>query len=106
MSVFLPADESGRLSSLRSYHILDTPPELPYDEISELAAQICQCPVAVIGMIDEARDWKKSKYGLPPDFTGLPREMSFCSTTLAGSTSDFTGENYNSLRRFPSCLRV
>jgi len=85
MSVFLPANESGRLSALRSYHILDTPAELPYDEISELAAQICQCPVAVIGMIDETRDWKKSKYGTPPDFTGLPREMSICSTTICSN---------------------
>lgn len=85
MSVALPPDESERLAALRSYRILDTPPELPYDEISELAAQICQCPVAVIGMVDETRDWKKSKYGLPPDFSGLPREMSICSTTICGN---------------------
>jgi len=78
-------DEAGRLEALSTYQILDTAPEVAYDEITELAAQICQCPVAVIGLIDRDRDWKKSKYGLPPDFTSLPREMSICSVTICGN---------------------
>lgn len=77
--------ETMRLSALRSYAILDTGPELAYDEITELAAQICNCPVAVIGFIDETRDWKKSKYGTPPEYTGMPREISICSTTICGN---------------------
>ena len=86
MSIAVPANESGRLEALRRYRILDTAPEVAYDEITELAAQICGCPVAVIGFVDEAQDWKKSKYGLPANFTGLPREISICSTTIcAGS---------------------
>jgi class 3 adenylate cyclase len=85
MTFLTPDNEAERLAALRSYQILDTGPELAYDEISELAAQICRCPVAVIGMIDESRDWKKSKHGLPPDFSGLPREMSICSTTICGN---------------------
>jgi adenylate cyclase len=79
------ANEAERLAALRSYAILDTGPELAYDEITELAAQICQCPVALIGFVDETRDWKKSKYGVPPDFTGLPRQISICSTTICGN---------------------
>jgi adenylate cyclase len=82
MSVSIPANESGRLEALRRYQILDTAPEVAYDEITELAAQICGCPVAAIGFVDEAQDWKKSKYGLPANFTGLPREISICSTTI------------------------
>ena len=70
MSFAIPANESGRLEALRRYQILDTAPEVAYDEITELAAQICGCPVAVIGFVDEAQDWKKSKYGLPANFTG------------------------------------
>lgn len=81
----VPENETERLAALRTYAILDTAPEVAYDEITELAAQICQCPVAVIGMIDETRDWKKAKYGLPPDFTFLPREMSICSATICGN---------------------
>ena len=85
MNVPIPSNEAARLEALRSYAILDTAPELAYDEITGLAAQICECPVAVIGLIDETRDWKKSKYGLPPDFTGMPRELSICSSTICGN---------------------
>jgi class 3 adenylate cyclase len=85
MAIQAPANEADRLVALRSYAILDTAPELAYDEITELAAQICQCPVAVIGFVDETRDWKKSKYGLPPDFTALPRQVSICTTTICGN---------------------
>jgi class 3 adenylate cyclase len=84
MALQAPANEAGRLAAVRSYAILDTGPELAYDEITELAAQICQCPVAVIGFVDETRDWKKSKYGLPPDFV-VPRQISLCSTTICGN---------------------
>lgn len=92
MSFAIPANESGRLEALRHYAILNTAPEVGYDEITELAAQICGCPVALIGFVDEAQDWKKSKYGLPADFTGLPREISICSTTICGSNLLHVGD--------------
>ena len=81
----IPANESERLAAVKSYQLIDTAPEIAYDEITELAAQICQCPVAVIGLIDESRDWKKSAYGFPPDMCTSPREMSICSSTICGS---------------------
>jgi class 3 adenylate cyclase len=81
----IPANDAERVAALRSYHLLDTEPEIAYDEISELAAQICQCPIAVIGLIDETRDWNKSKYGLPADFSAMPREMTICAATICGS---------------------
>lgn len=80
----IPANETERLAAVKSYRLLDTAPEISYDEISELAAEICGCPVAVIGLVDETRDWKKSTYGLPPDFRSLPRELSICSATICG----------------------
>ena len=92
MSFATPANESGRLEALRRYQILDTAPEVAYDEITELAAQICGCPVAVIGFVDEAQDWKKSKYGLPANFTGLPREISICSTTICAGNLLHVGD--------------
>jgi class 3 adenylate cyclase len=81
----VPANETERLAAVKSYQLIDTAPEIAYDEITELAAQICQCPVAVIGLIDESRDWKKSAYGFPPDMCTSPREMSICSSTICGS---------------------
>lgn len=81
----IPADEAARLAAVKSYQLLDTAPEIAYDEITELAAQICQCPVAVIGLIDETRDWKKSAYGFPPDQCTMPRDLSICSATICGS---------------------
>ena len=92
MTFAIPANETRRLEALRSYQILDTAPEVAYDEITELAAQICGCPVAVIGFVDEAQDWKKSKYGLPADFTGLPREISICSTTICAGNLLHVGD--------------
>ena len=90
----VPHNEAERLRALKGYQLLDTPPEIAYDEISELAAQICQCPIAVIGLIDETRDWNKSKYGLPADFNAMPREMTICAATICGSdlvlSSDLT----------------
>jgi class 3 adenylate cyclase len=80
-----PANEAERLAAVKSYRLLDTAPEIAYDEITELAAQICQCPVAVIGLIDETRDWKKSAYGFPPDQCTLPRELSICSSIIRGT---------------------
>ena len=46
MSFPIPTNESRRLAAVRELDILDTAPDIAYDEIGELAAQICQCPVA------------------------------------------------------------
>jgi len=81
----IPANDAERVAALKSYHLLDTEPEIAYDEISELAAQICQCPIAVSGLIDDARDRNKSNYGLPADFSAMPREMTICAATICGS---------------------
>src|SRR5918995_6621708 len=79
-----PSNEADRVAALRSYGILDSGPEIVYDDVSELAAQICQCPVAYIGFMDDDRLWLKAKYGLPPDFQQCPREIAFCRTTICG----------------------
>jgi class 3 adenylate cyclase len=83
-SLSIPVNDAERVAAVKSYQLLDTAPEIAYDEITELAAQICQCPVAVIGLIDETRDWKKSAYGFPPDMCTSPRELSICSSTICG----------------------
>jgi adenylate cyclase len=85
MSFPMPANEADRLVAVRALNILDTAPDIAYDDIGELAAQICQCPVAYIGFMDDDRIWLRAKYGLPPDFSQCPREISFCATTVCGT---------------------
>ena len=85
MSFPLPANEAGRVAALRSLDILDTPPDVAYDEIGELAAHVCQCPIGYISFIDDERMWFKSRYGLPSELTQVPREIAFCSTTICGA---------------------
>lgn len=81
----MPANEADRLATVRALNILDTAPEVGYDEVGELAAQICQCPVAYVSFMDDERLWLKAKYGLPPDLNQCPREIAFCATTICGS---------------------
>ena len=82
MPVPIPDNEKERLLALAKYQILDTPPEFAYDAITELAAEICGCPAASIGMVEGSREWLKSKYGLPAEITELPRDITVCATTL------------------------
>ena len=85
MSFPVPENEPGRIVALKAFEILDTPPDPAYDEIGELAAHICKCPVGYISFVDEERVWLKAKYGLAPDFVGSPREIGFCATTICGA---------------------
>ena len=48
----VPDNEDQRLEALSSYNVLDTAPEISFDEITELAAEILQCPVSFIEFMD------------------------------------------------------
>jgi signal transduction histidine kinase/ActR/RegA family two-component response regulator len=76
----IPANDVERVAILRSLGVLDTPPEPDYDEITLLAAQICQVPIALISLIDTDRQWFKSKVGI--DGAGTPRNVSFCAHAI------------------------
>lgn len=78
----IPENENLRLEALSSYNVLDTAPEVSFDEITELAAEILQCPVSFIEFMDADRQWFKSKYGLPDDYTETPRDLSICNTVI------------------------
>jgi PAS domain S-box-containing protein len=83
MQCVLPDDEVARLGTLRSYRVLDTPPEPVFDDITHLAAYICGTPIALLGFMDLNRLWFKSRVGW--DVPEVPREMSFCSHTILQS---------------------
>lgn len=76
----LPENEVSRLKALHEYSILDTLPEDEYDDITLLASQICQTTIATISLIDDNRQWFKSKVGLSVDQTS--RADSFCGHAI------------------------
>lgn len=72
--------EAQRLRALKAYHILDTAPEARFDRLTELAGLICGTPISLISLVDEERQWFKSKQGL--DVNQTPREEAFCNYTI------------------------
>lgn len=73
-------DEDRRLKTLRTYSILDTPPEIEFDRLVKLAAQLCRTPIAAISLVDENRQWFKAVLGLPVRET--PISVSFCKHAI------------------------
>lgn len=76
----IPANEQQRLEALRALLILDTPPEERFDRIVEFAAAEFDVPVALLSLIDENRQWFKSKIGV--GLCETPREISFCGHAI------------------------
>jgi signal transduction histidine kinase len=78
----VPENEQQRLGVLAKYNILDTLPEQEFDDLTHLASQICQAPIAAISFVDRDRQWFKSKTGFAAAQT--LREHSFCAYTILG----------------------
>ena len=88
MSAFpLPSNEHERLEELLSLDVLDSPREPEFDEISELAAQVCDTPIALVTLLDAERQWFKSRLGI--DQEEIPREHSFCAYAIAEEQKAF-----------------
>jgi GAF domain-containing protein len=72
--------EKQRLKVLWQYDVLDTIPEVMFDDLTELAAGICEAPIALISLVDEKRQWFKSKVGTTINETS--RDVSFCAHAI------------------------
>jgi signal transduction histidine kinase/CheY-like chemotaxis protein len=79
----LPKNEAARLKVLKYYEVLDTKAESQFDELTELAATICEVPIALVSLIDTDRQWFKSKVGIEAEQT--PREIAFCAHSILGT---------------------
>ncbi|WAJ31570.1 GAF domain-containing protein [Antarcticirhabdus aurantiaca] len=77
------AGESLRLAALRSYDILDTPPEQGFDDIVMLASQICGTPIALVTLLDRDRQWFKARAGT--DICETPIGSAICRHAIGGS---------------------
>ena len=72
-----PDNEPARLKSLRALGLLDTEPEEKFDRITRLATALFDVPAATITLVDESRQWFKSRQGTTLRETS--RDASFCA---------------------------
>ena len=102
------ADEKERLKDLYQYNVLDTEAEKVFDDLTRLASEICETPIALISLVDPDRQWFKSKVGIDAEETS--RDIAFCAhaihrqevfevtDTLNGSLCEFPNV-YSSLQK-------
>jgi len=74
------ADETNRLKALYDYDVLDTAAEKIFDDLTQLAAQICNTPITLISLVDPDRQWFKSRVGL--DAAETSRDIAFCAHAI------------------------
>jgi len=75
-----PSNESRRLKVLWQYEVLDTVPEEMFDDLTELAASVCEAPIALVSLVDEDRQWFKSAKGV--NLQETDRNISFCAHAI------------------------
>jgi len=79
----MPVNEKQRLTELHSLNILDTSPEERFDRLTRMAKRVFGVDIALVSLVDENRQWFKSKAGLEADETG--RDISFCGHAILGN---------------------
>jgi signal transduction histidine kinase len=98
ISSMTTANEDERLLELYHYNLLDTEAEEDFNEIVQLASQICNVPISMISLIDSHRQWFKARVGLKDPQT--PRDISFCAHAIAGNEELFIVEDASKDERF------
>lgn len=78
--------ETSRAIALNRYAILDTEPEQSFDDLVTLASYVCKTPMAFLSLVDDHRQWFKSKVGVIVRET--PIEVSICAYAIQEGTED------------------
>jgi diguanylate cyclase (GGDEF)-like protein len=94
----IPENESQRLRAVRSYDILDTPPEVEFDTLTRVATHAFNAPAGVIGLMDSDRLWFKSQIGL--GVPQLDRQIAFCAHAIMRPDEPLVVEDLLNDRRF------
>jgi hypothetical protein len=76
----IPYDEEQRLQALERCKVLDTPAERIFDDVVQLASQLCSTPIALVSLIDRSRQWFKARVGL--DLLETSRGSSLCAHAI------------------------
>lgn len=76
----IPANEDARLAALRDLLLLDTLPEVRYNNIVEYAAAEFNVPMVLISLVDNDRQWFKASVGM--DVCETSRDISFCGHAI------------------------
>lgn len=76
----IPDDERSRLEALWALGVLDTPAEERFDRLTRVARRLFDVPIALVSLVDEHRQWFKSRAGL--ELTETPRDISFCGHAI------------------------
>lgn len=80
MKAALPINEVLRIQALHDLAVLDTPREQNFDDVAQVAMQLCDVPIAVVSLVDRERQWFKSCLGL--DASETPRDVAFCAHAI------------------------
>lgn len=81
-NVLIPKDEADRLEAVRGLGLIETPSDERFDRYTRLAVHLFDVPTALFGLVEEDRQWFKSKHGFASD--ELPRDLALCSYAILG----------------------
>ncbi len=77
----IPANDTKRVVALRSFQILDSPPEFYFNNVAQIIAQVFKMPIALISLVDEQRVFFKANVGMP-ESQNVSRGLSLCSLAI------------------------
>lgn len=83
--------EKKRLEALHAYNVLDSFAEKDFDDITNVAADLCKAPICLISLVDKDRQWFKSNHGIGIRETS--RDISFCGKAIEVSSEPFEVKN-------------
>ena len=92
----IPDDEIARRAALDACGILDTAPEQSFDDLAQVASEVCDAPVAFVTFVDRDRQWFKARVNF--DAQEMPRRISFCGHAINHREPMVVGDLHNDPR--------